>query len=180
MKKVAGLMLFALALASCGYYGPFTEEWTITGTLSCAAETTSTIRMAAFFTIADSYGEGLNDTNAFDPVLVSNVIEVTSTGDAFSLAVDSSACDPQTGDLIELIIWEDDNDDGLHSSNEEYWYVRSAEDCPVFQGDGYCGWYFEQYGDSYNGRLRGWNQTVAYGYEPIDSAVKDGAILDAN
>jgi hypothetical protein len=156
-----------------------TTSWTITGTALFNGTPASDVKLAAFYTDGDTYSDCMQYAEAFDPIIVSNVVNLGTTGGNFSVSIDASSILPVQADTIILIMWIDANDNNLNETTEEWKFATPSYGCPVFQNSFTCHYYLEEDDNFLMDTEYGWNQSIGLAlYVPIDSAVKAGALIE--
>jgi len=158
-KKLIFSMLTVFAFGSCELPTAY-FNWTITGSASLNGTPTGNVKLAAFYTFDDSYQETVEEPEAHDAVLVTNVVDLGTSGANFSLTFSTETLDPTEGHYIYLIMWQDTNSDSVHDQTEDYEYVTAQYGCPVFQDSIFCQYYWADSSNYFMGTEYGWNQSI--------------------
>jgi len=175
MKKIyyiIELILFIIIINpfACSINQNLTTAWTVSGTtiFNGTPPGGTTIKLAGFFS---------KHNQSVSRVIVSNVVTATHLGE-FSLDIDASGLDPDDFDEIELIMWEDDNNNDLEDLGEKWYDTEPASGgCPVFGDDPIsCTFMWHDTWGCIFEWDKGWN--VSKGFDPdesVDTAVLTGA-----
>ncbi|MCK4792335.1 MAG: hypothetical protein KAV87_51875 [Desulfobacteraceae bacterium] len=154
-------------------------EWTVTGYATFVGTPTSNVKLAAFYTYDDSYIETVEVPEAHDAILVTNVVNLGTTGSSFSLTFSTQFLDPSEGHSIYLIMWQDMDSDSIHDKTEDYEYVTAQYGCPVFQDSVFCVYYWADSSNYFMDTEYGWNQSVGLiTFIPVKDAPKSGAKIE--
>lgn len=178
MKKLYNLcfiLVLLLLLIGCQIPDsePITTEWSISGDATMIGVPTYSVKLAAFYGGSDRFGSAAN------PMLVSNIADLGLSGDMFSLYIDASSLSPIAGHYIELIMWQDANNNDLFEDIENWVNTCPLAGCPVFQEAFFCDYYYDDTTNALMGTQKGWNQAIDFAeYLPIDQAVKTGARIE--
>jgi hypothetical protein len=135
---------------SCEITGDnYTEQWTLSGTITLSGTLANDVKMAVFYLGQDL---SIDETKP----LVSNVVNLgTTTASAlpFSLDIDVSGIAYAETDTVDVWVWEDTNGNNAYDAGEAESEVEPAAGCPVFNLMGLA--YFS-YNASFPGIPRGW------------------------
>jgi hypothetical protein len=135
--------------------------------------------LAGFYTHCDDFYYASRGRPACKPArLVTDVVPLDGELTAFSLCFNVDFLDPVRGHYIYLILWADENGNGIYDPGEEWKYVIPLYDDRVFGGATDCVYYYDERADELKGTQRGWNQSAGLErYVPVDRACHDGARL---
>ena len=155
------------------------EQWTIAGEVFLIGEPSAPVKLAGFYTSCHDFYYASRDAPACRPAqLVSSVAPLGGEGGEFSLCFDVASLDPAGGHYIYLILWADQNGNGIYDPGEEWNYVIPLYDDRVFGGATDCVYCYEEHPDESKGTRPGWNQSAGLEqYVPVDAAAYDGARL---
>lgn len=155
------------------------EHWTITGEVLLIGEPSAPVKLAGFYTSCHDFYYASGNAPACRPArLVSSVAPLGREGGEFSLCFDVASLEPSRGHYIYLILWVDENGNGIYVPGEEWKYVIPLYDDLVFGEATDCVYYYEERADEDKGTQPGWNQSAGLEhYVPVAAAARDGAKL---
>ncbi len=170
-RKIPFLLLisfFCTVLSlSCEEANPLDDistDWTVRGTAEFKGTPVSNVKLAAFF---------VENLEQFDSsaIFASNVVDL-SVNLTFLLNINANELPANTGDTIDLIMWEDDNNDNIYDTGENYQYTEPQASCPVFDDAVKNCFFYSKTEDIELGVDVGWNidlgNLISYSVEEIN------------
>jgi hypothetical protein len=164
-----------LLLAGCELLFFYEDEWELEGNARFTnSSVLNKVKFAAFY--IDEAGGNL--TSARD--CVSNVIDLGSEEDVqkdFTLTIDMSAYEPDSGEEVHLYMWEDTDNDDSYDDGEDKSICTPSTGCPVFNSSSLAVFFFIYYDDD---NPDGWYLNTPAGIMLIEDAELTGALIVNN
>ena len=155
------------------------EHWTIAGEVLLIGEPSAPVNLAGFYTSCNDFFYASRKSPSCQPArLVSTVARMGLEGGEFLLSFDVAALKPSGGHYIYLILWADENGNGVYDPGEEWKYVIPLYDDRVFGAATDCVYYYEERADENKGTRPGWNRSAGLEkYVPETEMSSEGAKL---
>jgi hypothetical protein len=155
------------------------EQWTITGEVLLIGEPSAPVNLAGFYTSCNDFFYASRKSSSCQPAqLVSTIACLGREGGEFSLCFDVENLAPSGGHYIYLILWADENGNGVYDPGEEWKYVIPLYDDRVFGEATDCVFYYEDHADEDKGTRPGWNRSAGLErYVPVLEGSTAGAKL---
>jgi hypothetical protein len=155
------------------------EHWTIAGEVLLIGEPSAPVSLAGFYTSCHDFFYASRKSPSCQPArLVSTVARLGREGGEFSLCFDVAELAPSGGHYIYLILWADENGNGVYDPGEEWKYVIPLYDDVVFGQATDCVYYYDDRADEGKGTRLGWNRSAGLEkYVPVIEGSNTGARL---
>ncbi len=144
------LCVMLLFLVSSCWMPYIAETWSVSGTASFKGTPSHEVMITAFLVPR----EGCFDINC---ARVSNAVNLGTEGGDFLLDLDLTDREVHSGDRIELIMWEDTDDNMEYDVTERFEYTEPLASCPVFKNAVCCLFFYAEAQDDLLLAAAGWN-----------------------